>query len=243
MFTKKEIKHLIITIFILGFIFGFDDGRKIFALKNWLLNLAGVTLIVAFSILIRELVVKLKASRHDAKSEYEIWLARQMWFRGHGKLKYGVPFGIFIALLLTIISRGNVFFTGIGGHNIKEDLTARAGRKRVYIQDKEIAQIGLYSIWANVLLVIAGVMLKNYALGFEKFIEINMFIALFNMIPIGNLDGAKILFGNMFLYILNLIFLIVAFLLIKQGLILGIVIAFIAAVVISITWYYFYKYK
>jgi|SRR3989344_4111251 len=243
MFTKKEAKHLLISIIILGFVFGFDDGRPKFQLGYWLTNLIFVTLIVAFSIIFREMIVKWKAKRHDATAEYEIWTIKQVWFGGHGRLKRGIPLGMFIALLLSITSKGKAFFTAIGVHKIKEDLIARAGRKRVYIRDWEISQIGLWSIWANIFLVIVGTALKNYGINIGNFIEINMFIALFNMLPFGDLDGAKIFFGNLFLYIFNLAFLIIAFLLVKQSLLLGLIIAFIIAVTAGFLWQYFYEYK
>ena len=161
MFTKKEAIHLAISIIILGFIFGFDDGRKTFVFSRWFLNLVYVTLIVAFSIMFRELIVKWKANRHDATAEYEIWTIKQMWFGGHGKLKYGLPLGIFLTFILAITSKGKAFFTAIGGHKIKEDLVARAGRKRVYIKDSELAQIGLSATWANEFLVIPRAGLRN----------------------------------------------------------------------------------
>lgn len=243
MFTKKEAKHLVISIIILGLVFGFDDGKSRFQLGYWLTNLVFVTLLVAFSIMFREMIVKWKASRHDAQSEYEVWIIKQVWFGGHGKLKRGLPLGIFISLLLSITSRGKAFFTAIGVHKIKENLVARAGRKRVYIKDWELAQIGMWSIWANVLLVIVGVFLKNYGITINKFIEINMFIALFNMLPFGDLDGAKIFFGNLFLYIFNLTFLIITFLLVKQSLLLSLIIAFIIAITAGFLWHYFYEYK
>ena len=38
-FNKKEIGVYIIVVLFLGFIFGFDDGQKVFDMNYWVINL------------------------------------------------------------------------------------------------------------------------------------------------------------------------------------------------------------
>ncbi|HIH25502.1 hypothetical protein J4476_00145 [Candidatus Woesearchaeota archaeon] len=231
MFTKKEGIHLAISILILTFIFGFDDGRETFIAKYWLLNLLGVFLIVTLSILFREAMIKYKASKHEAKSEYTIWNVKKFWFKG-AESKKGMPFGILLALIVVIVSKGKLFFTAIGEHKLNENIEHRTGRRRIHLQDYERAMICLYSIWSGVILAIIGA-----ATGIKMLITINFFLIIFNYLPIGDLDGAKIFFGNLFLYVFNLIFLIIFFLLIQYTIIWALITAFLASMIISFIWY------
>ena len=77
----------------------------------------------------------------------------------------------------------------------------------------------------------------------KMFITLNMFIAIFNMLPLGIIDGAKVFFGNLFLYILNLVLVIISFLLVKESIVGGLIIAFVIAIAISVACYYFYEYR
>lgn len=237
MFTKRELLHLLISIFILSFVFGFDDGNKTFVLNYWLSNFFRIFLLIIVAVLFRELVVKLFAKRHDAKSEYEILSVKQVWF--NVKLDKGIPFGVLFALVLAIASRGKFFFTAVGRHNFIESKTARVGRKYQSLQYYEEAQIASIGILSSLFLAVLGLLLgRFFDVNMAVFIGINFYIALFNMLPFSDLDGAKIFFGSLLTYIYLLIFLVVAFLLIKTSVVLGILIAFLIASAATIGYYY-----
>jgi len=202
MFKKREMLHLSFAILVLTIIFGFDDGTKVFVLNNWLMNLLKIFCFVLVSILFRELIIKIFAKRHDAFCEYETWNIKKVWFGGHGNLSKGVPFGIILSIILTIGSAGKAFFTAIGIHNFNENKTARLGRKYPtlnYFEEAQIASIGIISsLFLAVFVLLLG---SIFDFTTKQFISINFYIALFNMIPFSNLDGAKIFFGSLFLYI------------------------------------------
>lgn len=241
MFTKREIIHLVISILILAFVFGFDDGNPSFVLNHWVINFLRFFLVVAIALLFRELTVKVFARRHDANSEYEIWNIKRVWFTGTTKLPRGFPFGIIIAFVLAIASRGNVFFTALGIHKLEENKVARAGRKNPTLNYSEEAQIVSMGILSSLFLAVVSIVIgKVFALNTTNFVTVNFFIALFNMIPLSNLDGAKIFFGSLLMYIFLLVFIVVSFLLIKSSIILGLVVALIMACLIAVL--YFYKY-
>ena len=136
-----------------------------------------------------------------------------------------------------------MFFTAIGEHKLTENIEHRTGRRRIYLQDYERAMICLYSIWSGVILAIVGA-----ALGIKMLVTVNLFLVIFNYLPIGDLDGAKIFFGNLFLYVFNLIFLVVFFLLVKQTIIWALVTALLLSIIVSFIWYkniikYFNRWK
>lgn len=238
MLNKKEILALVVSIFILSFVFGFDDGSSIFELNHWLFNFFKIFLLVGISILFRELIVKLFASRHECRSEYEIWNVKQVWF--NTRLKFGFPFGVLFSLILAIASKGNFFFTAIGSHKIIENKTARVGRKFQSLQYYEEAQIASMGILASLFVsIIAMIVGEIFDINISGFVIINFYLALFNMLPFSDLDGAKIFFGSIFMYTYLLVFIVVAFLLMKFSIILGLVIALLMALIATGFYFYF----
>ncbi len=239
MFTKKESAALLISILVLSFVFGFDDGKEAFALSSWLFNFLIVFLAVFASVLFRELMFKGFARRHDATSEYGIWNINQVWFGK--KLERGIPLGIFAAVVLAIASAGKFFFTAIGVHNLRENRHARVGRKLIFLEYSEEAKIASMGILSHLFLASAGLLGGNFlGLNMSAFVNINFFMALFNLLPISNLDGAKIFFGSLMTYIFLVVFTIVAFLLININLVLGWLIALIAGLIIIFIYYFFF---
>lgn len=242
MFSKKEIIHLVISIIFLGLIFGFDDGAKNFVLGHWLVNLLGITLIVAISILIKESVMKLVSLSKSLESEYEIWNMHRVWFGSYGKLKKGIPAGIILAILFTFMSKGKFFFAAIGVHNFKEKLGARTGRSKIFIEYFEEATIALSGVMTHVFLVIFAVILSKFiARDLTNLVRINFSLALFSLLPFSDLDGAKIFFGSKILYIFSIIFVTISFMFLKFGLLLGVIVAFIVAFLVMLTYYLMYE--
>ena len=239
MFTKRELLHLFISVIILGFVFGFDDGRQIFILSDWLTNFFGFFIIIAISLLFRELVIKLFAKRHDAKSEYELWGMGRFWFSGKLAIKKKVPIGLFVAFVITVASRGKLFFTALGSHQLQEFGLSRTGRKHPTLNYFEEAQICSMGMLANLFLTIIALLIgRIFDVNVGAFVTVNFFIVLFNMIPFSTLDGAKIFFGSLLMYIFVLVFIVVAFLLIKYSIILSLIIAFLVACVATFVYFF-----
>ena len=239
MFTKKESFFLFLSILILSLVFGFDDGTSVFVLNNWLINLLRIFLLVSVAILFRELIIKLFAKRHEAIREYAPWLIHQFWF--NKKISRGLPFGIFLSLIGAVVSSGKLFFTALGVHDLRENTNPRVGRKFQNLEYREEAQIVSMGVLANLFLAIAGLIIGYlFNLNMSLFVTINFWIVLFNIVPISELDGAKIFFGSLLTYVFLLIFLVTAFLLIKSSIVFGLLIAFIVASIAMFLVYYFF---
>ena len=237
MFSKKESIALLISVLVLTFVFGFDDGSEVFVFSNWLINFIGIFLLATFAVLFRELIVKWFASRHDSRSEYETWNIHQVWF--DKRLKRGIPFGIFLSLVLAFVSLGKFFFTAVGVHKFKENKNARVGRKFQNLSYYEEAQIASMSILSSLFLAVIGLLLGNlFSLNVGTFVGINFYIALFNMLPFSDLDGSKVFFGSLLTYIFLLVFIVIAFLLIKTSVVLGLLVALIIASLVMGIYYW-----
>ena len=244
MFTKNEVRDLLISILVLTFIFAFDDQNSIFIFEDWILNFLEILIIILIVVLFRELVIKFFASRHEVISEYRLWNVERLWFGGSGKLPFTFPFGVIASLILTVVSRGNFYFTAIGVHNLTENKSARTGRKKPGLSYFEEMQIACSGIFSTLVLAIIFVLLGR-ALDFNitSIVNICFFIVLFNMIPLSDLDGAKIFFGSILTYIFLLVFIIAAFVLMKISIILALVVGFILAILITLTYFYKVNYK
>lgn len=175
-FSTREIKEISISLIILSFAFSLVlYTEKIFgATFNYELSFFLNSLLVvglAF-ILHEELGHKLVAQRYGYWAEYRAW-----------------PMGLFLALLLGVISRGAFVFAAPGAVMI-------SGSRRVASVTKEkMGKIAVAGSVVNIILCIIFIFLA-VIFGSSLFImaaQVNVFLALFNMIPIGMLDGLKVM--------------------------------------------------
>ena len=51
-FTTKEISAVVISALVLGFVFGFDDGREVFEFSLWFSNFWLMTVLALVSLII-----------------------------------------------------------------------------------------------------------------------------------------------------------------------------------------------
>jgi Zn-dependent protease len=197
---SRELVHLIASLVVLTIAFTYPSLNP------------GLMLIVAFGVgtgfLLHELAHKFTAQRYGYAADYE-----------------ASPTGLLLALGISIITGGSFVFAAPGAVMIR-------GRRILYSQHedryldslkaaKEFAYISVSGAVVNLTLAIlflAGSILIsdpliNLVLWWSAFI--NVFLALFNMIPFGPLDGAKVMKYNPVLWGLTSIPSIILFLIIK----------------------------
>ncbi|MBU2615553.1 MAG: hypothetical protein KKC19_00435 [Nanoarchaeota archaeon] len=113
------------------------------------------------------------------------------------KFKRPLAAGIIFPLISRIIlyPLGNVVWTASLVFDVKPRAYRAAKRHGLYsyseITEDHMGFIAAAGIAANLLFAIVG-----YLIGVPEFSRINIYMAFFNMIPISDLDGNKILFGN-----------------------------------------------
>lgn len=237
MFGKKEIRHLIIGILILSFVFGFNDGRETFNFGYWLLNFLLVLVVVAISVLVRELVRKFVAHRKGCKTEYNLWFVKQVSFRPTGGLKTGFPIFPIISVFLTLISNGKAFFTAIETNTVEAVRKYRVGRKFTRLTEYDEAIILLSGVLTSAFFVLLFSGLNKIFGIFSLFIVVNFWLTLYALLPIPPLDGGKILFGSRSLYVFSVAFIIALFLMKDLNIILSLMFSFIIAFILLIIYY------
>ena len=181
-FKKIEIKGLLVTIIVLGFVASFSEwGYDTFDAKIGIINLVNAILIVALAIIARQAVQRILALAMNLKAEFKEWYP-----------------GLVIAIILAIVSGGKILFLVPGGiflHFLEEH---RLGYFRYGLSYTAQGYICLLGVLANVFL---ATLFKGLSILIPantlliKAVTINMWMALIAMLPIPPLDGSRIFFA------------------------------------------------
>lgn len=182
---KKEIAQIITVAFILAF------ALSIFNFDFFIYALISIMLILSVNI-----AAKIVAGYYyESEIEVKIWEMERYGFKPGSYFKKPVPIGAFIPILTALISFG--YFTWLASFvfDVKPKVYRAAKRHGLYsfseMTEEHIGNIAAAGILANLALAIMG-----YLIGFEEFAKLNIYYAAFSMIPISDLDGNKIFFGN-----------------------------------------------
>lgn len=193
MLNKKEIIIILIVTLVLAFFISFLESSKIFL----------ETLIFVFLILIVNISAKKVAGSYlDSEIEIGLWEIKRYGFKKHRYFKKPLPAGIFFPIISKIFLypfKGLVWMACLI-FDVKPKTYRAAKRHGLYnfsaMTESHIAIIAAAGIFANLFLSVIG-----YLLNFPEFARLNIYYAFFNMFPISNLDGNKIFFGNLVLWV------------------------------------------
>lgn len=174
-FTLAEIRDLTISSLILGFLFSsalryfnFSGVSSIFV--NFLIS----TAIVAPALIFHELAHKFVSQKYGCVANYVLW-----------------PMGAVISILLSLTT--GFIFAALGAVMISTKYSTRLGYKFIGLSNEELGKIAWAGPMTNFGMAILGFVLYPFAPQIlNVFVQINLVIALFNMMPFPPLDGAKI---------------------------------------------------
>jgi Zn-dependent protease len=194
MFNTKEIFSIIIVSIFLAF--GITLAQDI---TLFLTILLGVFIVI----LINALAKKITGYYLDSKVEIRIWEFKRYGFKPHQKWKHVFPAGLLIPLLSKIILFPLNGFLWMA--SMVFDVNAKkykAAKRHGIYSFSEITedQIGIIAASGIIFNLIACVIF--YMIGLPLFAKLNIWFVFFNLIPISDLDGNKIFFGNNILWII-----------------------------------------
>lgn len=219
----KTYKILIISALILGFVFGFDDKRPVFELSSWLLNYLKATIFSFIALTIFLYTPNLFKEKYGCKIGYEIWNLKRFgikpWRTFAKKSRIGsinvriksIPIGIIIPILITLLSKGSLYFVATLSMLTTIKPAYRIGKKSV-IQEFENAKIALIGPLTMILL---AVLIQTIFPQLHDFTLISSMIAISYMLPLPGLNGATIFFSSKPLYTLSAVFIIITALLLN----------------------------
>ena len=183
-FSKEEVKTVIISILILGFVDGFNDGRNTFNAVFWIQNMIGSILIVALAFLVHQSAQRISALSTGFQAEYKIW-----WY------------GLIGALIVAIISNGSIWLIIPGTFICTMLERHRLGKFRYRLNYWALGWISFSGTVANIMLAfffkaLLAIPLFSNNILLEKAIYVNIAFACFSMLPFPNLDGLYIFFAS-----------------------------------------------
>ena len=260
MFTRREIFPLVLSIAVMSLGLAFNDQQPTFEWGYWLSNFFVVLLAVAVSFVIHQVAHKIVARRHGFDTEYQLWGVQSFSWRpkspwkakerpfprtitlfGKKYLINAFPIGIVLSLLVTFISNGALFFLAVGQYALLLKRHSRFGRKYIQVTGYEEAKIALVGPLSHVVLMVLASFF-NTSGTFHTFVFVNAALAIFYMIPVHNLDGAKVLFGSQLLYIATLIFVLASVILVFVLPPVPMLIISAAASLVGLALYYYFNY-
>ncbi len=193
MLKLKEFVFVIAIALILAFSFTVASG-----FENFLFILLSFLAIIFINVFAK----KIAAFFLESEIEIRIWEISRYGFKPHRRFKRNVPLGAILPIVISALSIGLVQWMASLVFDVKAK-TYRAAKKHGLYRFSEMTEthIGLIAasgIFANILFAIIG-----YFIGLPEqmnFVIISIYFIFFNLIPISDLDGNKIFFGNIVLW-------------------------------------------
>lgn len=193
MFNRNELFSILIVTLIFAFAIGlFQSISKI-----------PYIFLIFFLILFINVFAKKIASFYlDSEIDVKLWTVERYGFRPSQYLKKPFPLGLILPILTSLL-----FFGQLSGFiwlaalifDVKPKVYRAAKRYGLYsyteMTEDHIGIIAAAGVFANLFFAIIG-----YLLGFPEFSRFSIYFAFFSMIPLSDLDGNKIFFGNLALW-------------------------------------------
>ena len=190
MMNKNEAITIFLATLILTFVISLVTSSKIFL----------YTLISVFIIIITNILAKKITSYYlDSSIEVRLWEIKRYGFKPKTHFKNPFPAGLFIPIILLVLSLGYFKWMASLTFDIKNKVHRAAKRHGLYsfseISENHLGLIAASGVVVNLILAIAG-----YLIGYNTFAKLNIFYAFFNLLPLSDLDGNKIFFGSLILW-------------------------------------------
>lgn len=190
--SKKEIAFVALIILILAV--SLDSFGS---WQGFLYTFLAVFFVVALNIVAKKFI----AFQFDSEIEMKIWEIRRFGFKIHQHFKRPFPAGAFFPIFSKLLFFSFNTFAWMASlvFDVKPRIYKAAKRYGLYtfseMTEYHMGLIAAAGIAINLVLAVVG-----YFLGFPMFARLNIYYAFFNMLPVSDLDGNKIFFGNLVIW-------------------------------------------
>lgn len=176
-FTASEIRDIVISMFVISLIFAFVIANR--DLSSAIAYMPITLVVVGLGFILHELAHKFVAIRYGYWAEYKMWLQ-------------GLIFALVLAFIagFAFIAPGAVYIHGNYIKNSENGIISLSGPATNVLLTLLFLSIPLF--FQNSLLVGVGILGAT----------VNSFLAVFNLIPLGLFDGAKVFKWNPIIWII-----------------------------------------
>ncbi len=200
----KQLGHIFSVLIVLSFVASIIEFKSL-SFSSFLVML----IIFAIIIFVYLFSKKLTSLYFQAEEESAIWSIERFGFKKHKYFSKAVPVGIVLPILFLVLSLGSVPWYASFQSDIKPGKykSVRRGGLLSFVQMSEgdFALISAAGIISSLVLAFFA-----YLVNAPIISRLAIQFAFFNMIPISNLDGAKIFFGNRNLWIVLAVITLIA---------------------------------
>ncbi len=156
-------------------------------------------------VLTNTIAKKYAANRFNLKIKYSIWGFQQYWFYTQAKFKKPIPMGIILPFFLGFFSIGIIkaltFLQFDYENNPQKRMLKKTGRiRRTEINETDPAFTAAWGFYSLILLAVISALIGPIT-GLQIFTPLtkySLYYGAWNLLPISNLDGTKLFFGNLF---------------------------------------------
>lgn len=177
--SLKEWKHFTVTIIILTFIIGFNDNNPNSTWYSFIINMIYCLVFISISIFMANFAGKLFASINGYDSEYSFSIN-----------------GLLVGVLIAFVSNGLIWILQPGQLILHLNQAGRLGKFRYNFRMRDWARSALMIPLAHTLLAILGHISAPGNEIAKLFVNINLWLALFSVLPIPHNNGINIFFGE-----------------------------------------------
>jgi len=186
-----------IAILVLAMLFSYNN---IYALPKYIGIFALIVLVSLFA-------KKIAGYFREIKVTEEIWDFRRYGLPERKKFKSPVPIGIFLPAVLLFFTYGALKWLAVTQTNFEAKIS-----KKIKKTKWSLAEVGDFDI---ALICFAGILssifLALISFGFSREISLlSILYAFFNLVPIGKLDGTRLLFSSKIIYFIAVLVLAAA---------------------------------
>lgn len=193
-FEHNEMRDIFVTILVVTFIFAYDDKHPTFMLSHWLFNFLKILIIVIVTIGLHWVAQKMSSLHTGFKAHYKMWST-----------------GLIIGVIFAILTKGKWYIILPGGMLFSHMAVLRLGHFRYGLN--YVTQ-GILAVSGPLANLFFATVFKTFALWgimpefFNLMTFINLYYAVFTMLPLPKLDGLYMFFTSRSWYVVIFFFLI-----------------------------------
>jgi hypothetical protein len=189
MFTKKSVVSILLASLVLGFTLSLKDS----------LNTFGHMFLLIFLVIFVNVIFKeFAAYYYDLSIEHKFWEMKRYGVKAHDHFKKPFPIGAVLPLITWVFSAGYFVWLNVLYFEAKPEVYRVAKRRGFYgYSESSEFHEGIVAFIGVLGTIIVGCV--GLLIGFPEFTKLSFFYSFFCSIPIGKLDGNKILFSEQLL--------------------------------------------